>query len=134
MKEHFELSPRCQRLRAINPSMLSPRFRRDTQGLEHWKASLLIQLRTGHVPLQVHLSRISKMDSLVCQMCHEADKTVSHFLTACVAFSIQRGHMERHLWRATKSVSTLLTNLKAFPYLFRYIIDMRRFQGLTNET
>ena len=60
-------------------------------------------------------------------MCNEADETVSHFLTACAAFTIQRGCMERHLWRATKSVGMLLTNPKAFPHLFRYIADTRRF-------
>src|SRR5882724_2446840 len=103
-REQFELSPRCQRLRAIDPSMPSSRFRRDTQGLERWKGSLLIQLRTGHVPLQAHLNRISKKDSPVCPMCNKADETVSHFLTACAAFTIQRGCMERHLWQATKLV------------------------------
>jgi len=47
MKEWFKLSPRCQRLRAINPSMPSLRFRRDIQGLEHWKASLLVPAKDG---------------------------------------------------------------------------------------
>jgi len=91
MREQFKLSPRCQRLWAINPSMPSLRFRRDTQGLEHWKVSLLIQLRTGHVPLQVHLSRIGKKDSPVCPMCHKVDKTVSHFITACTVLKSREG-------------------------------------------
>ena len=134
MREQFELSPRCQRLRAIDPSMLSSRFRRDTQGLERWKGSLLIQLRTGHVPLQVHLNRIGKKDSPVCLMCNEADETVSHFLTACTTFAIQRRCMERHLQRAMKSVGMLLMNPNAFPHLFRYIVNTRRFRGLTSKT
>jgi len=33
-----------------------------------------------------------------------------------------------------KSVGMLFTNLKAFPHLFRYIVDTRRFRGLINET
>ena len=111
----------------INPSMPSPRFRRDTQGLECCKASLLIQIRTRHVPLQAHLCRISKVESPMCLKCHKVDEMVSHYLTACAAFATQRGHMERHLQRATKSVRTLLMNPKAFPCLFRYIHDMRRF-------
>jgi len=49
------------------------------------------------------------------------------------AFATQRGRMERQLWRAAKSVSTLLTNPKAFPCLIRYIHDMRRFQGICDE-
>jgi len=119
MKKWFEFSPRCQRFWKINFSMPSLRFRRDTQGQEHWKASLLIQLRTGHVPLQAHLFRIGKVESLVCPMCHKADETISHYLTAFMVFTTQRGHMERHLQRASKSVSTLLMNPKAFPCLFR---------------
>jgi len=35
--------------------------------------------------------------------------------------------MERELRRAAKSVSMLLMNLKACPYLFKFIHDMRRF-------
>ena len=67
-------------------------------------------------------------------MCQKADEMVSHYLTTCMVFATQRGHLERHLWRATKSVSILLTNLKAFPCLFRYIHNMRRFQGSINDS
>jgi len=42
----FESSPRCQRLHRVDPSMLSPRFRRDTLNIERWQASMLVQLRT----------------------------------------------------------------------------------------
>ena len=67
------------------------------------------------------------MESPVCLKCHKADETVSKYLTACMAFTTQRGCMERHLRWATKSVSLLLMNVKAFPCLFKYIHDMRRF-------
>jgi len=126
-KKWFKHSPRCQRLQGIDPSMPSLRFRRDTQGLEHWKASLLVQLRTRHVPLQVHLCRIRKVESPACPKCNMVDKMVSYYLTTCMAFTIQRGHMKRHLRRATKSVSTLLTNPKALPCLLKYIHDPGRF-------
>ena len=116
-KKWFESSPRCQRLWGIDPTMPSPRFRKDTQGLEHWKVLLLVQMRTGHVPLQAHLYRIGKVPSPVCLMCHKADETVSHYLVTCMAFATQRGHMERDLRRAAKLVSMLLTNPKAFQSL-----------------
>ena len=133
-KKWFELSPRCQRLWGINPSMPLPRFRRDTQGLGHWKAALLIQLRTRHVPLQAHLCRIIKVESLVCLKCHKADETVSHYLITYMAFATQRGHMERQLSRVAKSVSTFLTNTKAFPCLFKFIHNMRWFQGSIEDS
>src|SRR5882724_9842600 len=104
-KKWFKSSPRCHRLWLIDPSMPSLRFRKDTQGMECWKMSLLVQLRMGHVQLQAHLKRIGKMDSPICPRCHKAEETVGHYLTECVAFATQRGCMERQLWRAAKSVS-----------------------------
>ena len=91
-------------------------------------------MRTGHVPLQVHLYRIGKVPSLVCPMCHKADETVSHYLVTCTAFTTQRGRMERDLRRAAKSVSTLLANPKAFQSLFKYIHEMRRFRGSHDDS
>jgi len=35
VKKWFKSSPRCQRLQGIDPTMPSPRFMKDTQGLEH---------------------------------------------------------------------------------------------------
>ena len=134
MKKWFESLPRCHRLWLISPSMPSTRFRKDTQGMEHWNRSLLVRLRMGHVLLQAHLKRIGKMDSPICPMCHKADETVGHYLTECVAFATQRGRMERQLWRAVKSISTLLINPKAFTCVFRYIHDTRRFQGTQVES
>src|SRR5882724_8783807 len=89
-KEQFELSPRCQRLWEIDPSMPSLIFRRDTQGLECWKASLL-------VPLQAHLSWIGKMDSLVCPMCHKVDEgTFSHLPPPQIGQPLGFSHLECH--------------------------------------
>ena len=67
-------------------------------------------------------------------MCHKADETISHYLTAFMVFTTQRGHMERQLRRAAKSVSMLLTNLKAFPCLFKFIHDTRRFLGSIDDS
>jgi len=96
--------------------------------------ALLVQLRTGHVLLQAYLCKIGKAESPICPKCHKADKMVSHFLTACAAFNAQRGRMERQLRRAARLVSTLLSNPKAFPSLFKYIHDTRRFRAADKES
>src|SRR5882724_5912878 len=111
----------CQRMRGIDPTMPSSNFRMDTQNIERCQASLLIQLRTSHIPPQAHLHRIGKADSPVCHKCCKADKAVH--LTTCPAFAIQRGHMESHLRRASKSISTLLTSPNSFPQLFKVLHD-----------
>jgi len=41
--------------------------------LECWKASLLVQLRTRHVPLQAHLCRIGKAEFPACPKCNKVD-------------------------------------------------------------
>src|SRR5882724_6807610 len=96
-RKWFESSPICYRLWLIDPSMPSLRFKKDTQGMERWKTSLVIQLRTGHILLQVHLKRIGKTNSPICTRCHKAEETVEHYLTECKAFATHRGRMERQL-------------------------------------
>jgi len=108
-------------------------FRRDTQGLECWQASFLVQLRTGHVPLQKHLHRIGKVESPVCPACRTGDGTVYHYLMVCPAYTIQRRCIVGHMRRAARSVGTLLSNPKAFPHLFKFIHDSRQFRNIAGE-
>ena len=49
---HLARSPRFQRLHEIDPSMPSSKFCRDTACLSRGRVSALVQLRTGHIPLQ----------------------------------------------------------------------------------
>jgi len=107
--------------------MPSSNFRKDTQGLEQWQVSLLIQMRTGHIPLQAYLHRIGKVDTPTCLKCHNVDETVHNYLTACTAFITQRRHMESRLQRAAKDVRILLTNPKVFMQLFEYVCNMGQF-------
>ena len=120
-KEMFADSPRCQRTWLIDPSMPSSKFRKDTEKLPRWQASLLAQLCTGHIPLQKHLHRIGKAESPTCPKCRSDDETVIHYLLRCPVYTAQRRRMESALHRAAISVSTLLANPKAFHYLFEYI-------------
>ena len=91
-------------------------------------------MRIGHIPLQAHLHRIGKVDSLTCPKCHKVDETVHHYLTMCMAYVAQRGYMESHLRRMAKSASTLLTNLKAFPQLFKFIHNTKCFCSSAGDT
>jgi len=120
----FEASPRCQWLCSIDPSMPSAKFRKDTVSLACWQASLLIQLRTGHIPLRKHLYRIGKVDAPTFPTCNAGDKMVHHYLLACPVHACHRRVLELHLKRQARSVKTLLSNLKAFPHLFRFIHNL----------
>jgi len=123
----FESSPRCQCLHYIDPSMPSSKFRLDMMDVEHWHTSMLVQLRTGHIPLQKHLYRIECVDSLTCPAFQSAEETVHHYLMTCPAYNGHRIWLESWLGRVAKSIRVLLANPKVFPHLFRYICDKRHF-------
>ena len=122
------LVSRCQRLRSIDPSMPWKRFRKIAQDLQHEQASLLVQFRTGHIPLQKYLHKIRKVSLPRCPACLIQDETVHHYLLACPAYRPQRGQLERTMQWEARSISTLLANPKAFPHLFQYVNAMWQFQ------
>ena len=74
------LTPRFQWLKHINPSMLSPRFRRNVQEMGQWQGSMLVQLRTGHISQQNHLHKLGRVDSSIWPACQTSDETIYHYL------------------------------------------------------
>jgi len=83
---HLHKSPQWRKLRHIDPTMPSKRYRMMADSLLHKQASLLIQLRTGHAPLNKHLFNIKSADSPICPACKDTHKTVHHFLLLCPAY------------------------------------------------
>ena len=83
--------------------------------------------------IQKHLHHIGKFESLRFPACGTAEETVHHFLLMFPEFTAQRGVMERALQRATKSISTLLSNPKAFPHLFRFVNDTWHLHSIFGE-
>jgi hypothetical protein len=67
------------------------KFRKKLFKLSRNQSSLMMQLRTGHIPLNVHLRRIGKVESDRCQKCNDipgvlqAKETIGHFLFDCQA-------------------------------------------------
>jgi hypothetical protein len=124
----FAKSPRASFALEIDPTMPSAVFSRITKDMPRRHASLLIQLRTGHVALNRYMYKIGKVDSPTCPQCRTAQESVHHYLFRCPAFSEQRKKMEKKLKRGARSIKTLLGGHKATKHLFRYIHDTRRFE------
>jgi len=89
----------------------------------------LMQLRTGHVPLKKHLVKVGKASSPTCPACSRYNETVHHFLFRCQAYKEERKQLEQSLKRHGRSVKTLLANPKVLPALFKYIGDMGQFKN-----
>jgi hypothetical protein len=124
----FAKSPRARHAHEIDPSMPSAAFSKLTGDMPRRHASILVQLRTGHVGLNKHLHKIGKAESPLCPACQKTDETVHHFLFRCPAYDRQRRKIERELKRGAKSIKTMLGGHKTMKKLFRYIHDTRRFE------
>jgi hypothetical protein len=121
-------SPQWAKLAGIDPSMPSARYRETVEWLPRKHTSLLIQLRTGHAPLNKHLYTIKCADSPVCSACEDAFETVHHFLIACPAHEPYRRALAHKLGRESRELTTLLSHPKALKPLFHYITRTRRFK------
>jgi ribonuclease HI len=122
--------PRYQRTVKIDKSLPSKKFLSLVQQLPRTKASLLLQLRTGHAPLNKHLHRIHRADSPLCPACQLEEETVHHFIITCPARQKHRTPLEIALRRDARSITKLLTSPKAIPLLFRYIHETGRFRNV----
>jgi len=109
------------------------KFREDTTKIEHWQSSMLVQLRTDHLPLQKHPNRIGHVSSPISLACCTADKTMYHYFMVCPTYSTHRKWMESQLRRAAKSISGLPSNPKVFPCLFRFIHNTRCFHNMAMD-
>jgi len=124
----FERSPRRAKIQYIDASTPSHNFRRITAHIPRKHASILIQLRTGHVPLQRYLYMIGKTESALCPACGGHEETVRHFLLVCPTYDENRHRLGRTIDVSGVRMDVLLNDPKAFPALFRFIHDSKRFQ------
>ena len=87
-----------------------------------------MQLRTGHIPLNYFLHKISKVDSPVCPSCRLADETVHHYLLDCPGYVHERHSLARAMGHNSKSMRHLLGNWRAYKALLQYIRATGRFK------
>ena len=77
------------RFSLIDPNFPFTKFHKKLFGLSTKQASLIMQLRTGHFPLNYYLKHIEKVDSNKCMKCAEnpdqlqVRETINHFLLEC---------------------------------------------------
>src|ERR1700683_1013213 len=93
------------------------------------QASLLIQLRTGHAPLNKHIFNIKSADSPICPACENAHETVHHFLLSCPVYEQHQHHLFYTLNRGSRSLAIILAHPKPTKHLFKYISKTGRFKN-----
>ncbi|KAF8580661.1 hypothetical protein K439DRAFT_1356468 [Ramaria rubella] len=84
-------------------------------------SSLLLQLHTGHVPLNKHLHQIGRTALPKCPHCPDCEETVHHLIMMCPAYVAERQTLQYKLRQGARSIKNLLSQPKAIPHLLRYV-------------
>lgn len=97
------------------------------QGLSRQQASLITQLRCGHVGLNAYLARIQAVDSPLCSMCR-VPETPAHFMFTCRRFTEARHALRREIGGPLTFESTL-GDPDARKQVLAYIASTGRFSA-----
>ena len=118
----------------IGSSLPSNDFLHIIDQLRHNQASVLIQLRTGHIPLNVILHRIKRSDTPDCPYCKNGIReTIHHLLLTCPAYTGARQLLQARLRSEVSSIPFLLGTRKEIPHLLRYISNTKRLTATFGE-
>lgn len=133
-KEMWRTSPRYAQQHAIDPKLPSKSFMKLTKGLPRQHAVILMQLQSGHIPLNAHLHCIQKANSPLCTNPHcqsnNRRETVQHYILKCPSYNAARHRIRRKHGRRVMQASYLLLNPDCIQDTINYIIETRRFEAM----
>jgi ribonuclease HI len=133
-KDEWSNSPRHNRLHAIDSSLPSDDYLHIIGQLKRNQASLLIQFRTGHIPLNVVLHRIKKADSPHCPHCGGNFKeSIFHFLLACPHYATARRALQAKLGRKASEITFLIGKRAGIPHFIRFVSATKRLSATFGE-
>jgi ribonuclease HI len=132
-RERWQQSPRRERMERMDKSFPFTKFRQLLRGFTRGQCSLLIQIRSGHIPLNAHLFRLSCADTDKCQACHNrpgapSRETVTHFLFDCPAYQNERHHLDTALGCQNRDLGYIMSKESHIRELLRYIARTERLQ------
>jgi hypothetical protein len=127
-------SPRKERMERMDNSFPFTKYRERQDKLTRAHASLLMQIRSGHLPLNFYLHRIKKADSKNCQACklepedETPTETIKHFLYDCEAYTNQRNLLIRKIGDSNLALKDIMSHPKHMKALATYITKTERFE------
>ena len=124
----FSSSPRARIANKIDPTLPSPHFLKAVAELPKRHASILLQLRTSHVPLNKHLHRISKVDQPFCPHCPRRVETVLHFLLECPHHETHHVQLRHKLQQKARNIACLLADPKCLKSTLSFVHATGRFK------
>ena len=132
-KEEWKVSPCYARFQHIDKAFPSDKFRTISGKLSRSQSSLLIQIRTGHIPLNSYLFHIKKSGTRQCDMCWGANwltitETVIHYLFECQAYVTERYNLDRALGCYSRDLQGILASLDRIKELLKFMGRTARFK------
>lgn len=130
----WSTSPRKERMDRIDPDFPFKKFTQIQYKLSKAQSSLLIQLRSGHIPLNAHLHRLGCAETNKCPACDErrggarAKETVIHYLFECTAYRHERLDMDRALGPRCRDLKAIMSNYDHIKALLHFVSQTRRLQ------
>ena len=127
-------SPRKDRFSQIDADFPFNRFRKKLFTLTRKQTSLVMQIRTGHIPLNFYLRRIGKADSDRCTSCYtgpnpvQITESINHFLFDCQTHDVARQELIAKIGRRHFSLKKIMTDTDYLKALVTYINRTGRFR------
>jgi ribonuclease HI len=123
----WEDSDRSTRINEIDENFPFNGFRKRTYTLSRLQASLMTQIRCGHIPLNGYLSRINRSDTEYCQACLDGEdnlhrrETVKHFLFVCPSLGQERELLVAKIGRNHLNIRDIMLNTDYMSALATFI-------------
>ncbi|KAF4617788.1 hypothetical protein D9613_006162 [Agrocybe pediades] len=140
--ERWQQSGRPERFdRDIDEKYPYDDFRKQQAKLTRAKSSILMQIRTGHLPLNAYLHRFGQHHTSRCSACYQTtrrhkEETLKHYLFECPEYRWERAELDRKMGRNSRDLKALLGSNKSIKALMEYIAATGRLrtQPSENET
>jgi hypothetical protein len=122
-------------MKCIDLSLPSDKYLNITSSLNCRQMALLMQLLTGHAPINRHLHMIHKNDTPNCPQsrCKSSIEDIHHLIFTCPKYMQARYHLREKIGRKAFNLTKLLANNKIIHHTFTYLNKIRRFKHIYRD-
>jgi hypothetical protein len=130
--KEWEVSPRRARVDQFGDKFSFTAFLGRTNSLTRKQSSIIIQICSGHLPLNNYLYRIKKLNSNSCTQCSEDQegppKTVQHFVFDCPAYVAARNELTNKIGFNHLNFKDIMADTNRIKALITFINRTGRLQ------
>ncbi|KAF9565438.1 hypothetical protein CPC08DRAFT_629825, partial [Agrocybe pediades] len=122
-KNIWKTSPRRKKIKKIEKDIPFKKYSKLANELTRHQSSILIQICTGHFPLNDYLFKRKLANSPECTACNlNRRETLDHLIKECPAYQTQRATLKKTiLRRGLNDIPSLLSNLKYAKAIIHFI-------------